>query len=60
MLEDKVQGVHIFSSITLQVLVFIAIMYVDDTDILLTNISSHDTISDVFLKAAQRAAKVWQ
>ena len=58
-LESEVQGVHIYTSITLQLLVFIAIMYVDDTDILLTAICESDSIEDVF-RRAQRAATVWQ
>ena len=48
-LESEVQGVHIYSSITLQnLLVFVAIIYVDDTDILLTNVREHYTIEDIF------------
>ena len=58
-LESEVKGAHVYSSITLQVLVFIAIMYVDDTDILLIDVSGSDTIEEIVLRA-QRTAKVWQ
>ena len=34
-------------------------MYVDDTDILLTDITGNDTLEDVFVRA-KRAAKIWQ
>lgn len=34
-------------------------MYVDDTDILLTDISGKDTL-DIIFKRAQRAVRVWQ
>ena len=33
-------------------------MYVDDTDILLTDITGNDTLDDVF-RRAKKAAKVW-
>ena len=58
-LEAAVTGVHVRSSISLQLLTFIAIMYVDDTDIMLTDITGFDTVEDVFLRA-QKAAKIWQ
>ena len=48
-LEAAVTGVHVRSSITLQLLAFIAIMYVDDTDIMLTDVTGFDTVEDVFL-----------
>ena len=58
MLEGEVKGVRLRTAITLQCLVFIAIMYVDDTDILLTDITGNDTLDDVF-RRAKKAAKVW-
>ena len=58
-LESDVQGVHIYSSISLQLLVFIEIMYVDDTDILLTDVSGHDTL-DIIFERAQRAVRIWR
>ena len=58
-LEAAVQGVHIYSSISLQLLAFITIMYVDDTDILLTDVSGYDTL-DIIFERAQRAVRVWQ
>lgn len=58
-LESTVSGVHIHSSISLQLLTFIAIMYVDDTDILLADTTGYDTL-DVVFKRAQRAAHIWQ
>jgi len=36
-----------------------AVIYVDDTDILLTDATGNDTLEQVFLRA-QKAAKVWQ
>lgn len=58
-LEASVTGVYIRSSISLQLLIFIAIIYVDDTDILLTDYTGHDDIYDIF-ERAKKAAKVWQ
>ena len=55
MLEAKVKGVHMQTAITLQVLIFIAIMYVDDTDILLSDITGSDTLQDVFERATMAA-----
>ena len=34
-------------------------MYVDDTDILLSDISGHDTLNDAF-KRALRVARTWE
>ena len=48
MLEDTVIGVQIKTAIILQCLAFIAIMYVDDTDIMLTMIHENDTLDDVY------------
>ena len=59
MLESAVQGVHVYSAVSLKLLVFIAIMYVDDTDILLTDVSGSDTLDTIF-KRAQKAVLVWQ
>ena len=58
-LESAVTGVHVYSSISLQLLSFIAIIYVDDTDILLTDISGKDTLNKIFQRAF-KAAQVWQ
>ena len=59
MLEDRVIGVRMQTAISLQILIYISIMYVDDTDILLSDISGHDTLHDVF-KRALRAARTWE
>ena len=58
-LESAVQGVHVYSAISLKLLAFIAIMYVDDTDILLTDVSGDGTLEEIF-ERAQIAARVWQ
>lgn len=58
-LESAVTGVHVSSSISLQFLTLIAIIYVDDTDILLTDATRYDMLEKVFIRA-QKAAKVWQ
>ena len=58
-LESAVTGVHVYSSISLQLLSFIAIIYVDDTDILLTDISGSDTLDQIFQRA-YKTAQVWQ
>ena len=55
MLEANAKGVHMQTAITLQVLIFIAIMYVDDTDILLSDITGSDTLQDVFERATMAA-----
>lgn len=59
MLESAVKGVWIQTAMSLQLLHFIALMYVDDTDILLTALHEYDTIDDV-IQRAKKAAKVWQ
>ena len=38
---------------------FIAIMYVDDTDILLKDVSGSDSLDEIFTRA-QKAVLVWQ
>ena len=43
---------------TLQLLHYIALMYVDDTDILLAALHDEETIDDVMVRA-KKAAKVW-
>ena len=50
-LESAVTGVHVHTSISLKLLSFIAIIYVDDTDILLTDMTGHDTLEQVFHRA---------
>ena len=50
-LESLVTGVHVYSSITLTLLKFIAIIYVDDTDILLTDATGYDTLEQIFIRA---------
>ena len=59
MLEDAVIGVQIKTAITLQCLSFIAIMYVDDTDIMLTTVNENDSLDDVYARALL-AVEVWQ
>ena len=58
-LESAVTGVHVHTSISLKLLPYIAIIYVDDTDILLTDMTGHDTLEQVFHRAI-KAAKIWQ
>ena len=58
-LEDRVIGVRMQTAISLQILIYIAIMYVDDTDILLSDITGHDALEDVFQRAL-RAARTWE
>ena len=48
MLEDRVDGVHLQTTVTLQTLIFIAIMYMDDTGIFLTDLTGRDTLNDVY------------
>lgn len=59
MMEDRVMGVRLQTAITLQVLMYIAIMYVDDTDILLSDVTGFDSLDDVFYRAL-RAARTWE
>lgn len=59
MLEEAVIGVHVQAAITLQFLAFIAIMYVDDTDIILVATQQNETFQDVYTRALH-AIKVWQ
>lgn len=59
MLEDRVIGVRLQTAVTLQIIIFIAIMYVDDTDILLSDITGTDSLDDVFYRAT-RAARTWE
>lgn len=59
MLEEAVPGVRFRTAITLQVIAFIAIMYVDDTDIMLTTLDDNDTLHEVFERAIH-AIKIWQ
>ena len=59
MLEDKVIGVCLQTAIALQIIVYIAIMYVDDTDILLSDITGTDSLDDVFYTAL-RAVRTWE
>ena len=58
-LESAVTGVHVYTSISLKLLSLIAIIYVDDTDILLTDMTGTDTLEKVFHRA-KKAAKIWQ
>ena len=58
-LESAVKDVYFYTAMTLQIVQFIAIMYVDDTDLLLSVLSDTETIEDV-IKRAQKAATVWQ
>jgi len=58
MLEDRVIGVRLQTAITLQIISYIAIMYVDDTDILLSDITGTDSLDDVFYRTL-RAARTW-
>ena len=51
MLEAEVIGVRIRTAVTLQLISFIAIMYVDDTDIMLTTLNETETLEDVFQRA---------
>ena len=58
-LESAVKGVYFYTAMTLQLVQFIAIMYVDDTDLLLSVLSDTETIEHV-IRRAQKAATVWQ
>lgn len=58
MLESSVKGVWLQTAMTLQLLHYIALMYVDDTDILLTALNDDETIDDVMIRA-KKAVKVW-
>ena len=57
-LESSVKGVWLQTAMTLQLLHYIALMYVDDTDILLTALNDDETIDDVMIRA-KKAVKVW-
>lgn len=58
-LESAVQGMCVYTAMSLQLLQFIAIMYVDGTDLLLAALSETDTIEDI-IKRAKKAASIWQ
>ena len=58
MLESSVKGVWMRTVMTLQLSHYIALMYVDDTDILLAALQEEDTIDDVMIRAT-KAVKVW-
>ena len=59
MLEDRVDGVRLQTAVTLQTLIFIAIMYVDDTDIFLTDLTGRDTLDDVYRRTL-KATRTWR
>lgn len=59
MLESAVKGVWLRTAMSLQFLHFIAIMYVDDTNILLAALDEFETIYEVITRA-KKAAKLWQ
>ena len=50
MLESEVIGVQVRTAITLQLVTFIAIMYVDDTDIMLSTLHDNESLQDVFTR----------
>lgn len=58
MLESSVKGAWLRTAMTLQLIHYIALMYVDDTGVLLAGIDDNDTIDDVITRA-KKAAKVW-
>ena len=58
-LQSQVVGVYITSAITLTVFSLIAIMYVDDSDIILTAIDPNESPLDL-QRRAQRAATTYQ
>ena len=58
-LESAVKGVYFYTAMTLQLVQFIAIMYVDDTDLLFAALNDSETIEDV-MQRAKKAARVWQ
>ena len=58
-LESAVKGVYFRTAMSLTLIHFIAIMYVDDTDILLAALDDTETIHEV-IKRAKKAASVWQ
>ena len=58
-LESAVKGVYLRTAMSLTLIHFIAIMYVDDTDILLAALDDTETIYEVIMRA-KKAATVWQ
>ena len=59
MLESEVIGVQVRTAITLQLVTFIAIMYVDDTDIMLSTLHDNESLQDVFTRTLT-AVTIWQ
>ena len=58
-LESKVEGIKLFSAISLTAITLIAVIYVDDSDFLIAARTPHETITSV-LERTQKAANVWQ
>jgi len=58
-LQSFVQGFHIQTAITLTILSIAAIMYVDDTDLLVAAKSHHEPIQGV-ISRMQKSIKIWR
>ena len=58
-LHSYVQGFHIQTAITLTLISIAAVMYVDDTDLLVAAFSHHEPIQDV-ISRMQRSIKMWR
>ena len=58
-LESKVEGIKLFSAISLTAIALISVIYVDDSDFLIAARTPHETITSV-LERTQKVANVWQ
>ena len=58
-LESKVDGINLFSAISLTAITLIAVIYVDDSDFLIAARTPHESVTSV-LERTQQAANVWQ
>ena len=52
-------GFHIVTAITLTTLTIIAVMYVDDTDLMVSTTSHHEPITNL-LRRTQHSIKIWR
>ena len=58
-LESQITGFSITTSLSLTILSFVVVMYVDDADILLSA-GTHDELLDNLVQRTQHAANIWR